>query len=137
MAKTKTLLTKMVDTATKYEDAVRVHSIMQRAVDEDRNLQAGKVYELAQSFRTQIREVEPYVAGVIEREEAAKSLLARIGQRLRADVGSEAEFHDLLAEIDLALEMSGTEPALAETAAQILGVAEKPNSAEPQASFGF
>lgn len=134
MSKPKTVLSKMVDTATKYEDAIRVHSIMQKAVDEDRNIQAGKVYELAQSFRAQIREVEPYVEGIIQEGEAARALLARISQRLRADVGTEAEFFDLLGEIDA---MTGRQDVAEEVVVQAPLAKEEPQEAMPQASFGF
>jgi len=134
MSKAKPLLTRMVDTATKYENAVRIHSIMQRAIDEERNIQAGKVYELAQSFRAQIREVEPYVEGLIQEGEAARALLARISQRLRADVGAEAEFFDLLGEIDA---MTGRQDVAKKVVDQAPLAMEEPREALPQASFGF
>lgn len=134
MSKEKTRLAKLVDTATKYEDAVRIHSIMQRAIDDERNIQAGKVYELAQSFRAQIREVEPYVEGLVREGDAARALLARISQRLRADVGSEAEFFDLLGEIDA---MTGQTDVADEVVAQAPLAQEEPREALPQANFGF
>lgn len=73
-----------METATKYEDAVRIHSLMHRAVDEDRNLQAGKVYELAQSFREQIRELDPYVDALIAQNHAFRTLVAGLGPVLTA-----------------------------------------------------
>lgn len=82
--KPKSALRRMVETATKYEDAVRVHSIMHRAVDEDRNLQAGKVYDLAQSFRIQIRELDPYVDALIAQNHAFRTLVAGLGPVLTA-----------------------------------------------------
>jgi len=82
--KPKSALKRMVETATKYEDAVRVHSIMHRAVDEDRNIQAGKVYDLAQSFKSQIGELDPYVDGLISQNHAFRSLVAGLGPVLKA-----------------------------------------------------
>lgn len=74
--KPKSHLKRMLETATKYEDAVRIHSIMHRAIDEDRNVQAGKVYDLAQAFRAQIRELDPYVDGLIAQNHAFRTLVA-------------------------------------------------------------
>jgi len=82
--KPKSALKRMVETATKYEDAVRVHSIMHRAVDEDRNVQAGKVYDLAQSFKEQIRELDPYVDALIAQNHAFRTLVAGLGPVLTA-----------------------------------------------------
>jgi hypothetical protein len=82
--KPKSALKRMLETATKYEDAVRAHSIMHRAVDEDRNVQAGKVYELAQSFREQIRDLDPYVDALIAQNHAFRTLVAGLGPVLTA-----------------------------------------------------
>jgi hypothetical protein len=90
----------MVETATKYEDAVRIHSIMHRAIDEDRNLQAGKVYDLAQSFRAQIRELDPYVDALIAQNHAFRTLVAGLGPVLKA----AADADPALAEQVLSLE---------------------------------
>lgn len=98
--KPKSHLKRMVETATKYEDAVRVHSIMHRAIDEDRNIQAGKVYDLAQSFKAQIRELDPYVDGLIAQNHAFRTLIAGLGPALKA----AAEADPSLAEPVSALE---------------------------------
>jgi hypothetical protein len=98
--KPKSALKRMVETATKYEDAVRIHSIMHRAIDEDRNLQAGKVYDLAQSFRAQIRELDPYVDALIAQNHAFRTLVAGLGPVLKA----AADADPALAEQVLSLE---------------------------------
>jgi hypothetical protein len=104
--KPKSHLKRMVETATKYEDAVRLHSIMHSAIDEDRNVQAGKVYDLAQAFRSQIRELDPYVDGLIAQNHAFRTLVAGLGPALRA----AAEADPSLAEPVSALEaLLGTE----------------------------
>lgn len=82
--KPKSALKRMLETATKYEDAVRAYSIMHRAVDEDRNVQAGKVYDLAQSFRAQIADLNPYVDALIAQNHAFRTLAAGLGPVLTA-----------------------------------------------------
>lgn len=82
--KPKSALKRVVETAAKYENAVRAHSIMHRAVDEDRNVQAGKVYDLAQSFRAQIADLTPYVDALIAQNHAFRTLAAGLGPVLTA-----------------------------------------------------
>lgn len=82
--KPKSLLRRMVETAEKYEDAVRVHGIMYKALDEDRNLQAGKIYDLAQAFRGQAAELDPYVDELITQNHAFRKLAAKILADLKA-----------------------------------------------------
>ena len=105
--KPKSALKRMVETATKYEDAVRIHSLMHRAVDEDRNIQAGKVYELAQSFREQIRELDPYVGALIAQNNAFRTLVAGLGPILTAAAEADPELAEQVRALEALLGEEG------------------------------
>jgi hypothetical protein len=120
--KPKSALKRMVETATKYEDAVRVHSLMHRAIDEDRNVQAGKVYELAQSFREQIRELDPYVDALIAQNHAFRTLVAGLGPVLTAAAAADPE---------LAEQVRALEALLGEEGFDAEGQEETPDTPAP------
>ncbi len=105
--KPKSHLKRMVETAMKYEDAVRVHSIMHRAIDEDRNIQAGKVYDLAQAFRAQIRELDPYVDGLIAQNHAFRTLVAGLGSALKAAAEADPDLAEQVGALEALLGTEG------------------------------
>lgn len=105
--KPKSHLKRMVETATKYEDAVRIHSIMHRAIDEDRNVQAGKVYDLAQAFRAQIRELDPYVDGLIAQNHAFRTLVAGLGPALKTAAETDPDLAEQVRALEALLGEEG------------------------------
>lgn len=105
--KPKSALRRMVETAAKYEDAVRAHSIMHRAVDEDRNVQAGKVYDLAQSFRAQIADLNPYVDALIAQNHAFRTLVAGLGPVLTAAAEADPDVADQVRALEALLGEEG------------------------------
>jgi hypothetical protein len=95
--KAKSLFLKAVETGDRYAEAVRLHSVMHRALDEDRNLQAGKVYDLAGQFRDEMKALDAHVEEIVARNEAFRSIVRDLDPVLKAAAGADLRVAGLVA----------------------------------------
>lgn len=139
MRKPKSLLLKAVETGVRYEDAIRLHGIMRTTIDEERNIQAGKVYDLAKQFREEIAALEPHVDDLIAQNQAFRSLLMALGPVLKSAAEADAGVSEAVAALEELLGEDGFGPELDEDVPVPSPVAAKPaqEPASPPAQTAF